>query len=45
LPTGNFGYLAAAQALQSALGPEQFTPENPKPEPFTPKTLVDRFTP
>lgn len=35
--------LAAAQALQSALGPEQFTPENPKPEPFTPKTLVDRF--
>ncbi len=35
--------LAAAQALQSALGPEQFPPENPKPEPFTPKTIVDRF--
>lgn len=35
--------LATAQALQSALGPEQFTPESPKPEPFTPKTIVDRF--
>lgn len=35
--------LAAAQALQTALGPEQFTAENPKPDPFVPKTLIDRF--
>ncbi|WP_101908391.1 hypothetical protein [Marasmitruncus massiliensis] len=35
--------LAAAQALQAKLGPEQFTAENPKPDPFVPKTLIDRF--